>query len=123
MDEHRRRAQSWLGALAAGVLASVSAATRAEPACQLLQIAELPVTMLGNTPWSLIAQSVMTNPDMLIGADFFLSHRIYVARSQGKIYFTYKGGPIFQHVSPESNAPSANGAQSGAMGAGDPAKE
>jgi tetratricopeptide (TPR) repeat protein len=33
--------------------------------------------------------------DMLIGADFFLSHRIYVANSQSKLYFTYNGGPVF----------------------------
>jgi tetratricopeptide (TPR) repeat protein len=35
------------------------------------------------------------NVDMLIGADFFLSHRIYVASSQRKLYFTYNGGPVF----------------------------
>jgi tetratricopeptide (TPR) repeat protein len=34
--------------------------------------------------------------EMLIGADFFLSHRILVAKSQGKIYFTYNGGPVFR---------------------------
>jgi tetratricopeptide (TPR) repeat protein len=34
--------------------------------------------------------------DMLLGADFFLSHRVYVANSQHKIYFTYNGGPVFQ---------------------------
>jgi tetratricopeptide (TPR) repeat protein/predicted aspartyl protease len=33
--------------------------------------------------------------DMLIGADFFLSHRIYVANSQRRLYFTYNGGPVF----------------------------
>jgi tetratricopeptide (TPR) repeat protein/predicted aspartyl protease len=33
--------------------------------------------------------------DMLIGADFFLSHRLYVANSQRKLYFTYNGGPVF----------------------------
>ncbi len=33
--------------------------------------------------------------DMLIGADFFLSHRVYVATSQRKLYFTYNGGPVF----------------------------
>jgi tetratricopeptide (TPR) repeat protein len=32
---------------------------------------------------------------MLIGADFFLSHRIYVASSQHRLYFTYNGGPVF----------------------------
>jgi tetratricopeptide (TPR) repeat protein/predicted aspartyl protease len=33
--------------------------------------------------------------DMLLGDDFFLSHRIYVANSQHKLYFTYNGGPVF----------------------------
>jgi tetratricopeptide (TPR) repeat protein len=33
--------------------------------------------------------------DMLLGADFFLSHHIYVASSQSKLYFTYNGGPVF----------------------------
>jgi tetratricopeptide (TPR) repeat protein len=37
--------------------------------------------------------------DMLIGADFFLSHRIYVASSQHKLYFTYNGGPVFDLTS------------------------
>jgi predicted aspartyl protease len=32
--------------------------------------------------------------DMLIGADFFLSHRVYVASSQGKLYFTRGAGPM-----------------------------
>ena len=35
------------------------------------------------------------NTDMLIGADFFLSHRVYVANSLHKMYFTYDGGPVF----------------------------
>jgi tetratricopeptide (TPR) repeat protein len=33
--------------------------------------------------------------DMAIGADFFLSHHIYVANSQNKLYFSYNGGPVF----------------------------
>jgi len=33
--------------------------------------------------------------EMLIGADFFLSHRIFIANNQGKLYFTYNGGPVF----------------------------
>lgn len=33
--------------------------------------------------------------DMLLGFDFFLSHRIYVSGSQNKLYFTYNGGPVF----------------------------
>jgi tetratricopeptide (TPR) repeat protein/predicted aspartyl protease len=37
----------------------------------------------------------LVNVDMLIGADFFLSHRVYVANSQHLLYFTYNGGPVF----------------------------
>ena len=33
---------------------------------------------------------------MLLGADFLRAHRVLVAHSQGKIYFTYIGGPAFQ---------------------------
>jgi tetratricopeptide (TPR) repeat protein len=38
---------------------------------------------------------LLPGTDMLIGPDFFLSHHIYVASSQGKLYFTYNGGPVF----------------------------
>ena len=34
--------------------------------------------------------------DMLIGADFMLSHHLYVARGQNRLYFTYNGGPVFR---------------------------
>jgi tetratricopeptide (TPR) repeat protein len=43
--------------------------------------------------------------DMLLGADFFLSHRIYVAYGANKVLFTYRGGPVFNlgtSSSPES---------------------
>lgn len=33
--------------------------------------------------------------DLIIGADFFLSHHIYVSNAQEKLYFTYNGGPVF----------------------------
>ena len=46
-------------------------------------------------------------PDMLLGEDFFLSHRIYVAYSQQKIYFTYNGGPLFNLNLPQG-APEAS---------------
>ena len=42
-----------------------------------------------------IAEVDLLGADMLLGADFFLSHRIYVATSQRKLYFTYNGGPVF----------------------------
>lgn len=33
--------------------------------------------------------------DMLIGADFFLSHRVYVSNALHRMFFTYNGGPVF----------------------------
>lgn len=38
--------------------------------------------------------------DMLIGADFFLSHRVYVANGLRKLFFTYDGGPVF-NITPQ----------------------
>ena len=60
--------------------------------------------------------------DMLIGADFFLSHRVYVAGSQHKLYFTYNGGPAFD-LAPtrEEPAPSAEAARASAAEASQPA--
>jgi len=46
-------------------------------------------------------------PDMIIGADFIRAHRMYVARSQGKIYFTYLGGPIFRTANPTAPSTAA----------------
>ncbi|MBW4052702.1 MAG: tetratricopeptide repeat protein [Proteobacteria bacterium] len=56
-------------------------------------------------------------PDMLLGEDFFLSHRIYVAYSQDRLYFTYNGGPLFnlnlpQVISGQAALPPASGAGS-----------
>lgn len=34
--------------------------------------------------------------DVLLGADFFLAHHVYVANSQEQIYFAYTGGPVFR---------------------------
>jgi predicted aspartyl protease len=34
-------------------------------------------------------------PDVLIGCDFFLSHRMLVLSREHKLVFTYNGGPIF----------------------------
>jgi tetratricopeptide (TPR) repeat protein len=43
-----------------------------------------------------ISNGAILGVDMLLGDDFFLSHRVMVARSQRKIYFTYNGGPVFR---------------------------
>src|SRR5690606_5278364 len=36
--------------------------------------------------------------------DFFLSHRVYVASGQDRIYFTYNGGPVFDLRASASDA-------------------
>jgi tetratricopeptide (TPR) repeat protein len=65
------------------------------------------------------------NTDMLIGADFFLSHRIYVASSQKKLYFTYNGGPVFNLETESAAVPeeSATPAAGAATAAESPAAE
>lgn len=53
----------------------------------------------------------LPDTDMLLGADFFLSHRIYVANSEDKIYFTYNGGRVFA-LRPSTDLATAAGAVS-----------
>ncbi|HEX3406127.1 MAG TPA: retropepsin-like aspartic protease, partial [Caulobacteraceae bacterium] len=77
-----------------------------------------------------IADIQLTDADMLLGADFFLSHHIYIARSQNRIYFTYNGGPVFNLEGPRPPAPlapppspqaQANAQAAGALGGAPPA--
>jgi tetratricopeptide (TPR) repeat protein/predicted aspartyl protease len=42
-----------------------------------------------------VADTTFGDIDMLLGVDFFLSHRIYVSNDQHRLYFTYNGGPVF----------------------------
>ena len=43
-----------------------------------------------------IGRSASDEFDILLGADFFLAHHVYVANSQQQIYFAYAGGPVFK---------------------------
>jgi len=53
---------------------------------------------IGNSRLDIADYPVLDNGvEMLLGLDFFLSHRIYVSREQRKIYFTYNGGQVFAH--------------------------
>jgi len=49
----------------------------------------------------------LVDTDMLLGSDFFVSHHIFVANSQRKLYLTYNGGPVFNLT----KTPSATAAQ------------
>lgn len=43
----------------------------------------------------------VTDEGMLLGLDYFLSHRIYVSRLQRQVYVTWNGGPVFALDRPE----------------------
>jgi tetratricopeptide (TPR) repeat protein len=53
-----------------------------------------------------IGDGQLSDADMLIGADFLLSHRVYIANSEHKLFFSYLGGPVFNL----DQAPTAKGA-------------
>jgi tetratricopeptide (TPR) repeat protein/predicted aspartyl protease len=43
-----------------------------------------------------IADVDLRSADMLLGADFFVSHRIFVANRERRLYLSYNGGPVFK---------------------------
>jgi tetratricopeptide (TPR) repeat protein/predicted aspartyl protease len=49
-----------------------------------------------------LGDASFADQDMVIGADFFLSHRVYVSNKQKRLYFTYNGGRVFDLTSPAS---------------------
>ena len=44
-----------------------------------------------------VADFEMDDEDMLLGIDFFLSHRIYVSKKRRLMFFTYNGGRVFMY--------------------------
>lgn len=42
-----------------------------------------------------ISQLDLGNADMLIGVDFFLTHRMFVSNTNHRMFVTYEGGPVF----------------------------
>lgn len=49
------------------------------------------------------ADTRLTDSDMLLGADFFVSHRIFVANKEHRLFLTYNGGPVFNLSKRPSN--------------------
>jgi tetratricopeptide (TPR) repeat protein/predicted aspartyl protease len=64
-----------------------------------------------------LADVSLPEGDMLIGADFFLSHHVYVANASRHMYFTYDGGPVFdvtpRRIVDQAGAPEKLPADSG----------
>ena len=46
--------------------------------------------------------------DMLIGADFFIAHRVYVDNKNHRLFLTYEGGPVF-NLKARFDGPEAKG--------------
>lgn len=46
-------------------------------------------------PWITIADQAFDDTDMLVGIDFFLTHRLYVDNQNHRMFVTYEGGPLF----------------------------
>lgn len=63
-----------------------------------LRIADLFSVDTTEKPGSRLPQPLEATPSMLIGCDFFLSHRILVLAKEHTLLFTYNGGPVFQLV-------------------------
>ncbi len=63
-----------------------------------LQIADLFTADTQTTTGSRIPQRLDGLPEMLLGTDFFRTHRILVLFKERKLVFTYNGGPIFHNI-------------------------
>ena len=61
-------------------------------------------------PWIEIADETLDGPDMLIGVDFFRTHRVYVDNRNHRLFITYEGGPLFG-LDPKGAVDSATGAK------------
>jgi len=48
-----------------------------------------------NKPKIRMSQLDLGNADMLIGVDFFLTHRMFVSNTTHRMFITYEGGPVF----------------------------
>jgi tetratricopeptide (TPR) repeat protein len=53
----------------------------------------------------LIVDTDLPNSDMLLGEDFFISHRVFVANKEHKLFLSYNGGAVFD-LRPGPHAPS-----------------
>jgi tetratricopeptide (TPR) repeat protein len=67
-----------------------------------------------------IGDTDVPSADMLLGADFLLSHRVYVANSEHKLYFTYIGGPVFNLNQDDRPTPDPSTAAAAPVASGAP---
>jgi predicted aspartyl protease len=84
--------ESWLG-----TFATLSIGDEAMRNVKL-RIADLFTADAFEETGSHVRHSVEGLPSMLVGCDFFLSHRLLVLAKERKLLFTYSGGPVFESI-------------------------
>ena len=62
-----------------------------------IELAELNHNVRREETGSRIAAQKDYLPEMLLGTDFLLSHRVVIPEDAKQMMFTYEGGPVFQH--------------------------
>jgi predicted aspartyl protease len=81
-----------------------------------IAVADLSWMSVAYTPLgSGFPQNVGWTPSMVLGADFLRAHRLLIAHSQRKLYFTHNGGVVFQPPKP-ARRPAGSGPASGIVG-------
>ena len=60
-----------------------------------MQVADLFVDDSRKITGSILPMRPTDTPEVLLGADFFRSHRVLIANSQGRVYFSPIGGSPF----------------------------
>ena len=68
--------------------------TRLTEAGLLMKTARIEAHLYGSL--ALTGKGHGTDVAMLLGLDFLRAHRVLFANSQGQMYFSYNGGPVFR---------------------------
>ncbi|HTS24214.1 MAG TPA: retroviral-like aspartic protease family protein [Casimicrobiaceae bacterium] len=61
----------------------------------VIRVADLWKDAATTSRGGLLPDRIEGTPKILLGSDFLRAHRVFVANSQHRMYFTYEGGPVF----------------------------
>jgi predicted aspartyl protease len=97
----RKSSESWIGTFDSFAFGDESLRNAR------LRIADLNQYNRTTSLGSRLESAVEGTPDMMIGADFLMSHRMMIDVQERKIVFTYLGGKVFQTVHLDGSAAAA----------------
>ena len=69
-----------------------------------LQVAHFAGGMARSDTGTLIPRQLESTPYLLIGADFFHAHRVFIDNKDRLILFSYEGGPVFRNAGAQASA-------------------